>query len=113
MLDSNAAWIEILSNARSSMANGLIHNSPNHAREYSVLDVEDSKITIERTGKNGKQRKPLTRNTAIEMIERLNKNPTGCPKNIVLADRDYYLINMLVDLHPQIQWGSGDLVIIV
>lgn len=112
-LDPAEAWDEIHKNAMTSMLDDKIHTSAKFGKEYAILEVGRLKLAVERTGRDGrKQKKPFTRNTALKMIKVLNDNPGGSTPADVLQDRDYYLLNLLIDLHSRVQLRSGQVSII-
>jgi formylglycine-generating enzyme required for sulfatase activity/tRNA A-37 threonylcarbamoyl transferase component Bud32 len=105
-LDPDSSWEVVRQNAQESMSRNEEHFSPDHGRSYRVLEVTAAKITVERFGRDGRpQRKPLTRNTVVRMIEILNDHPNGCERSTL--HETYYVTNMLIDLHPRLVLRSG------
>ena len=110
-LDPDGAWEVVKASAEASLACDATHSSPTHGRDYRVVDVQNTKGTIERTRRDEvKQRKPLTRNAVVKMINILNDFPSGCPKEKV--HETHYFTNMLMELHPQVRLRNGLMIVV-
>ena len=101
-LDPDKVWIVIRDAAKLALAVGREFVSPNRDRRYPLVSVSDDEIVVERTGRDGKQQlKKLTPKNVRSVIECLNSHGGRHPRQKLPGD--YYIHDILAELHPALR----------
>lgn len=110
MIKIETAW-EVISNAaKKAIATDMIYCSLKEHKEYCILQVESTKITIKR--KSGCQDGELTKGTVERAIAKFNSNGGKPMKRRTLIENPVVEETTLVLFHPNLTWDeTGDYII--